>query len=205
MKHRNSWNEFNWEQEIQRYEEQITCFFQGLVYCIDLPAEEACANFSFGTETPSTLVATGSNPALQDWIREHDSEDEEDHNRFMHRRQICLMPVDTIDQMCAEWNEIFASQLPQELITFGMGITCAYAKFLARCADFTEPSKECSNAMLISLGKHSLQDLLDLIFMLDEISNALPETAAKIKRQKDNLFTVREQIIARLNELRSAN
>jgi hypothetical protein len=59
--------------------------------------------------------------------------------------------------------------------------------------------------MLISLGKHSLQDLLDLIFMLDEISNALPETAAKIKRQKDNLFTVREQIIARLNELRSAN
>jgi hypothetical protein len=41
--------------------------------------------------------------------------------------------------------------------------------------------------------------------MLDEISNALPETAAKIKRQKDNLFTVREQIIARLNELRSAN
>ena len=49
MKYGQTWNEFQWEQELRRHESRIARFFQDLVFCIDLPAEEVLT-FSDGAE-----------------------------------------------------------------------------------------------------------------------------------------------------------
>ena len=200
MTHRNDWDEFQWERELRQYESRIARFYHGLVYCLDLPAEEA--DFPIGTATPSDPVPASCNPALLEWLKEHDQDDEE--NPPPERHPSCFAPVDAIDRMCVEWNVIFASELPLKFLSFGMGINCAFAKLLARCADFTEPEKDCAPALLITLGKRSLLDLAELTFMLDEIGKVLPALQQHTSRMKVNLLIVREQFLARLNEIRNA-
>ncbi|MCI5778347.1 MAG: hypothetical protein MR051_00765 [Lentisphaeria bacterium] len=204
MKYGMTWDEFQWEQEIRRHESRVAKFFQGLVYCIDLPAEEACANFQPGAPSdPVSARSGGGNPALQEWLRTHDDE-EEDETAPPERRPVCLAPVDAVDQLCVKWNILAASQLRSDLTAHGMGVSCAMAKLLARVADFTEPGKDTAPALLLTLGKRSLADLKELSAMLELLSvrqkSLLPEVAAIQSR----LLIVREQLTDRLKALRAS-
>ena len=203
MKYGHNWDEFQWEQEIRRHESRIARFYQGLVYCIDLPAEEAFEELQFGTETQCDPVSAAAvnNPALQEWISEHDIDDENENIPERHPR--CLAPVDAVDQLCVRWNNIFASTLKNELIPQGMGIICAFAKLLARVADFTEPEKGCTHSLLLTLGKRSLDDLKNLSVMLENICRRQPSLSPEIAIMLKQLFTVREQLIGALRKLRN--
>lgn len=205
MKHCSNWDEFQWERELRNHESRIARYFQGLVYCIDLPAEEACADFQIGSAAPSDPVSTrnNNNPALQEWLQEHDS-DEEDVESAPERHPSCFAPVDAIDQLAVSWNTIFASRLSGELLADGMGITCAFAQLLARVADFTEPGRDCTPPLLITLGKRSLTDLKELCCRLEFLGTEQPSLLPEITAICARLLLVREQLLSSLNELRAS-
>ena len=201
MKYGQTWNEFQWEQELRRHENRIARFFQDLVYCIDLPAEEANGDFQLGAETPDPVPAA-PNPALQDWLRDHD--DEEDEENAPDRRPTCFAPVDAIDQLGVSWNLIAATRLDPELLPCGMGVNCAFAKLLARVADFTEPAKDATPALRLTLGKRSLTDLKELSVMLESIAAEQKSLLPDITGIQSRLLIVREQLVDCLRELRSS-
>lgn len=205
MKYGENWDEYQWEREIRRHESRVAGFFRGLVYCIDLPAEEASADFQIGAEAPSDPVSarTNINPALQEWLQNHDS-DEDDENTPSERHPVCFAPVDAIDKMCVQWNVIFATRVRPELSPLAMGIICAFAKLLARVADFTESGREFSPALLTTLGKRSLTDLKELSLMLECIAAEEPSLAQDISGIHSRLLIVREQLLNRLRELRAS-
>ena len=204
MKYGQTWNEFQWEQELRRHENRIARFFQDLVYCIDLPAEEACGDFQLGAgaQDPVPAAPGTTNPALQEWLRDHD--DEEDDEAQPDRRPTCFAPVDAIDQMGVTWNIITATKLDPELLSCGMGINCAFAKLLARVADFTEPAKDSTTALRRTLGKRSLTDLKELSLMLESIAAEQPSLTPEISGIQSRLLIVREQLVDSLRELRSS-
>lgn len=207
MKHNSVWDEFQWEKELRKHESRIARYFQGLVYCIDLPAEESCADFRFGSAMPSDPVSTrnSNNQALQEWLQEHDSDNEDTDTAPEERRPSCFAPVDAVDQLAVTWNTVCAVRLRSDLNQSGMGITCAFAKLLARVADFTEPGRECTTPLLITLGKRSLADLKELCNLLESLGqeqHSLQETVSAITAR---LLLVREQLLCRLKELRSSN
>ena len=199
MKYGHTWNEFQWEQELRRHENRIAKFFRNLVYCIDLPAEEAYGDFQLGAPVPA---APGKeNPALQEWIRDHDDEDDDDQPE---RRPTCFAPVDAIDQLGVTWNIITATKLDPRLLACGMGINCAFAKLLARVADFTEPPKDSTTALRRTLGKRSLTDLKELSLMLESIATEQTSLMPEISGIESRLLIVREQLVDGLRELRSS-
>ena len=206
MKYGENWDEYQWEREIRRHESRVARFFRGLVYCIDLPAEEASADFSAGAETPSDPVSARqpANPALQEWLMNHDAADGEEENTPPERHPVCFAPVDAVDRMCVQWNTLFASGIRREFTPHAMGIICAFAKLLARVADFTEPGREATPALLVSLGKRSLADLNEVMLMLENFSILQPSLAPEISAISSRLLIVREQLLCRLQELRSA-
>ena len=199
MKHGQNWNEFQWEQELRRHENRIARFYQDLVYCIDLPAEEANGDFQLGDEDPAS-APPGS--ALQDWLRDHDDEEEEDN--APERRPTCFAPVDAIDQLGVFWNLITATKLEPKLLPCGMGINCAFAKLLARVADFTEPAHDATLPLRLTLGKRSLTDLKELSVMLESIAAEQKSLLPEISRIQARLLIVREQLVDGLRELRSS-
>ncbi len=205
MKYGENWDEYQWEREIRRHESRVARFFQGLVYCIDLPAEEASADFQIGAEAPSDPVAAKSanHPALQEWLQNHEGYEDEE-NASIERHPSCFSPVDAIDKMCVQWNSIFASRVRQDQFPPAMGIICAFAKLLARVADFTEPGRECTPALLITLGKRSLADLKELSFMLNKTASCQPDLLPDISAIQSRLMIVREQLIDRLQKIRSS-
>jgi len=205
MKHCSNWDEFQWERELRNHENRIARYFQGLVYCIDLPAEEACADFRFGSAAPSDPVSTCNvnNQALQEWLQEHDA-DEEDADNPPERHPTCFAPVDAVDQLAVTWNIICASRLHHDFRADGMGITCAFAQLLARVADFTEPGRDCTAPLLITLGKRSLTDLKELCCRLELIGMEQPELRPDVAAICARLLLVREQLLTALNELRAS-
>lgn len=201
MKYGQTWNEFQWEQELRRHESRIARFFQDLVFCIDLPAEEAYGDFQLGGD-PVPAAPGSTNPALQEWLRDHDEEDGEDAQP--ERRPTCFAPVDAIDQLGVTWNIITATKLDRDLLPCGMGINCAFAKLLARVADFTEPPKDSTTALRRTLGKRSLTDLKELSLMLESIAAEQTSLMPEISGIQSRLLIVREQLVDSLRELRSS-
>lgn len=206
MKYGENWDEYQWEREIRRHESRVARFFRGLVYCIDLPAEEASADFSAGAEPLSDPVSARQpvNPALQEWLMNHDAAEGEEENSPPERHPVCFAPVDALDGLCVQWNTLFSSRVRKELSPYAMGIICAFAKLLARVADFTESGREFSPPLLVSLGKRSLADLNEVMLMLENFSALQPSLAPEISAISSRLLIVREQLLCRLQELRSA-
>ena len=205
MKHSSAWDEFQWEHELRKHENRIARYFQALVYCIDLPAEEACADFQFAPAASGDPVSArrSNDQALQEWLNEHESEDEESEV-IPERRPCCFAPVDAVDQLCVNWNIIAASKLNIHLNSAGMGVSCAFAQLLARVADFTEPGKDCTPALLVMLGKRSLTDMKELCRRLELIASAQPDLKTDTDALRNRLMLVREQLISRLQELRTS-
>ncbi len=194
-----NWSEFQWENEIRRDERRISCYFQELPGCLDLPGEEDMIFDSLASRPD--LVPTGSTPeALRGW--QHQSDDDEDYDDGPDdSRRPGSDIVDRIDRLAAEWNVTAATRLRSNLDLPGLGVGCAYAKLLARTADFvgTEDS-ECG--LKLSLGKRALADLNDLVGMLERIGREQHSLRPWLQVQNELFGHVRERLVDQLERVR---
>ena len=197
-KHHQHWDEFRWEEEIRQDERRISGYFRELAACLDLPDEEELIYGQLASRN-DLVVAETSDPIRN--INSYDDEDMEEENRSP-RRSVESATVDELDMLCAEWNILTAVPLSFRQQTAALGCSCAFSKLLARCADFLEPGEDCTNALLISMGKRTLRDLNETVQFLDKMSEIIPELDQEIGRFISRLGEIRERLISRLDSLR---
>lgn len=210
MRHFSQWDEYQWENEIRRHESDVACFFQDLVYCLDLPVGDVLQYPSAQppAEMPSDPVNINRMNALRQWMSEHEEDDGENgadqSTDCEPRHPVCFSCVDAIDAMAVQWNQFAVGIESKDIYTFALGINCAFAKLLARTADFTEPNSDCTIALLVTLGKRAINDLEELVDRLKECSALLPENQI-FSYFIERLALVRDQLIEKLNLLRTQN
>lgn len=176
----NNRSEFDWEREIRRDERRISRYYRELMYCLDLPGEEEIIDEQLSGRCCSDPVPAGSGGDILRNRRFFDREDDEDDDNAAPRQYSPL--VSRIDRLAAEWCAVCASVLDDRLfVPGGLGVACAYAKLLARVADFSDADPEKERTLRTSLVKRALADLNELAGALGEISNwqkSLREIAA---------------------------
>ena len=194
-------SEHQWEKEIRQHEDEVALFFQGLVYSLDLPIDDLPDTFPNAADASAPVTAV-KNDALQQWMLEHEEDDgDESENDYEPRHPLCFSCVDSLDQLAVEWN-IFSASLPQgEFFRTALGISCAFAKLLARSADFTEPAKYCTVQLLCTLGKLAFSDLDDLLCRLDDFEKSMPlQYIDPFNYFRRRLAVAKEQLAAKLKE-----
>lgn len=196
-----SWNEFQWEEEIRRDERRINCYFRELPACLDLPGEEEMI-FSTLLSSPD-LVPTGGSPDSLRFCQHPDEEgEEEDSSDVPPRRRHGAEIVEEIDRLATEWNVCCASLLRSDLDLYGLGIVCAYGKLLARTADFVDTEQESARGLKISLGKRALMDLNELVGALKHLGTLQHSLMPDLALAVELLGHVRERLIDFVEQLR---
>lgn len=161
-------SEFDWEREIRRDERRISRYYRELMYCLDLPGEEEIISEQLSGHRPDPVPAGEIGDVLRNRrFFEHD-EDDDDENAAP--RQYSPL-VTRIDRLAAEWCAVCVAVLDERLfVAGGMGVACAYAKLLARVADFSDADPVRESALRTSLIKRALSDLNELAGVLGEIA-----------------------------------
>ncbi|MBE6356045.1 MAG: hypothetical protein E7058_02905 [Lentisphaerae bacterium] len=198
-----AWNEKQWENEIRKHESSLAEFFRDLVYCLDLPIGEMPSVLQNSTaDAPLDPVTSRSKEALQQWVNDHESDDDIDSSlEYEPRRPVCFACVDALDQLAAEWNAFISGITDHRIFVDALGINCAFAKLLARSADFTEPDRDVPIALLITLGKRSLTDLENLVSLINIFEKNSGIDQHNCHYFCKRLALVRDQLIDKLSEL----
>lgn len=195
------WNEFQWEEEIRRDERRISGYFRELAGCLDLPDEE---ELIFGQlSSQPDLVPLPENPeSLRDCFGSGDDEEMDNGENSSPRRSVASATVGELDMLCAEWNILTAGNLASAGSFAALGCSCAFAKLLARAADFLEPGEDSAPALLVSLGKRSLRDLNETVELLAGFGAEYPEFQNDTDWLISRLGEIRERLISHLEVVR---
>jgi len=196
-----SWDEFQWEEEIRRDERRISRYYRELASCLDLPGEDELIMGQLAGETD--LVPKGcSADALRGRIfRDEDDEDEgEEYDAPRRTSEIVLQT----DQLASRWNVQLIRDLDPRGFLAGLGISCAYAKLLARIIDFTDADEVQEKGLKISLLKRSLADLNELLGMFGRLEHFQPALRALAQEHRSGLARIRERLLDRMVRLRLA-
>ena len=188
--HRN-WDEFRWEQEIRRDERRINCFFRLLPSCLDLPGEEEMISNSIASHAdllPDPSIAQGSLPP---WSYLAVSENSDGVPFTPEGRRPGEYIIESLDKLASQWN-LHCAMTPQ-IHYAALTVSCAYAKLLARCADFFDTPEEDA-ALRICLGKRTLNDLQELHKILDLLAHTDPAEAVFAGFQQKRLLGLREAL-----------
>ena len=165
----NSRNEFDWEREIRRDERRISRYYRELMYCLDLPGEEEIINEQLSGRCSDPVPAVNVGDVLRN-RRFFDHDDDDDDDNAAPRQYSPL--VTRIDRLATEWCASCASIMDERLfVPGGLGVACAYAKLLARVADFSDADPVREKSLRTSLIKRALTDLNELAGAFDEIGN----------------------------------
>ncbi len=195
----NNCSEFDWEREIRRDERRISHYYRELMYCLDLPGEEEMIYEQLSGRCSDPVPAGGVADVLRNRrFFEHDDDNDED---VVPPRQ-CSEIVNQVDYLSSEWCIACAAQLNDRLLApGGLGIACAYAKLLARIADFSDADPVSERSLRISLAKRALSDLNDLAGALREISRWQRSIHRISQWHIEQLAQLREQLTDALSAL----
>ena len=205
-------SEFYWEKKLRQHEKSVTEYLKKLYHSLELADLECVSGVSAGGPDESF-------PELKDlpvfslgkFSTENSSDDEcgcgddcsdGDDDVVMPRRVTDFSPVDAVDQLAVLWNQQLIAKLPEELFDYGLGINCAFAKLIARIADFTEPCEGIPDNLLIALGKRACAELNELLKKLS--AQILRESSFALEAAfvADRLLLVRSVLTGELAELR---
>lgn len=200
-KHSN-WNEFRWESEMRRDERRINRYFAHLESCIDLPGEE---DIIFGQIAErADLVPTGMAAANPDALRNRcyvsSSEDEEDGE--FTPSPAALSIVNLLDAMTCQWNQLAVEKLFPDFFPQALGVSCAYAKLLARTADFIHTDNG-ESGLKRTLGKRVLADLNELADALSFVADHLETVKILAAEHRENLAQIHDQMTFLLNRIKN--
>ncbi len=197
-RHRN-WTEFQWEAAIRRDEARIARYFWELPNCLDLPGEEELIFEQM--RTGSDLLPVGSTPdAIHNWCYS-DCDDDDERDDLPPRRERSE-ESDRVDRLAAEWNIEVCSVADGALLMPALGVSCGYAKLLARLIDFIESDPEREKPLMRTLGKRTLADLNELLILLDECADCRPALGVLADAHREQLLQIREHILEKLHRLK---
>ena len=199
--HRN-WDEFRWEQEIRRDERRINCYFRTLPSCLDLPGEEEMISSTIAAQSDLLPATHGNSNVITPWsylASAGDEDEEHDENPSADARRPGEHIIETVDKLATQWN-LHCAMTP-EIAYAALSISCAYAKLLARCADFFDVDENAS-ALKRRLGKRCWGDLLDLNTYLEMLVQSAPGESEFAAFQQKRLIALREQISKALAKFR---
>lgn len=196
--HHRNWDEFRWEQEIRRDERRINCYFRTLPSCLDLPGEEEMVSSTIAAQG-DLLPEHGSDQGpLAPWsYLAVNAEDDERDTALPEGRRPGEYIIETLDKLASQWN-LHCAATP-EIRYAGLTISCAYAKLLARCADFFDVP-DGDNALKKCLGKRALGDLLELNHYLEMLTKTAPAEKGFADFQQRRVIGLREQLADFLSE-----
>jgi hypothetical protein len=200
FKSNSGWNEFQWEQEIRRDEQRISCYFQELAGCLDLPGEDEMI-FNRLMSRPG-LVPANADPAHWRMWDELDDEDDEDDDFGARHRFPGDELVDQLDMLSSEWNVLFAFELRETLKADGLAVSCLFGKILSRISDFLETDEREKRGLKISLGKRALADIGELYRALEGIGRHQKSLRPKLASISEFLLQIRERVIDIAEHLR---
>ncbi len=199
-KNREEWNEFQWEREIRRDERRIACYFRELPACLDLPGEEELISDQLAEN--SSPVPSGA-PVV---FRSRRLFEREERDEDLPADEVTRRPgselVSAVDYLASEWNILMISHLRADLMMYGLGLACAYAKLLSRAADFADADPETALPLKLSLGKRVLADLNETAGRLDEIADLQHSLRRELTKPRAQLSEIRERTIDLLSALR---
>ena len=198
-RHQN-WDEFRWEEEIRQDERRISGYFRELASCLDLPDEDELIFEQLAGR--SDLVVADTPETIRNMYSGEDEDEEQEEEERIPRRTVETATVDELDMLCAEWNILTAAPFTPAQQSAALGCSCAFAKLLARCADFLEPGEDCSNALIISMGKRTLRDLNETVQFIRRACEIIPERKEQLEVFVSRLGEIRERLISRLEYLR---
>ena len=194
------WDEFRWEEEIRRDERRISGYFRELAGCLDLPEEEELIYGQLSSQ-PDLVPLPDAGESWRECFGSNDDEDEEFPERLANNRTVESSTVEELDMLCAEWNIFIAVKLPEVFYFRALGCSCAFAKLLARAADFLEPDQD-SKALQLSLGKRALRDLNETVDLLSGVAECHEFFREKVTMLISRLGEIRERLIFKLDSLR---
>jgi hypothetical protein len=203
LQHKN-WDEFKWEEEIRRDELRINRYFFELIPCMDLPGEEEMVIDQLASQSELVPIGVANFSAIGNWCyfasdEASEEEDEEEQRNISIRRQGDI--INQLDNLATCWNMVAIRKLPKDLFSFGMGISCAYGKLLARTADFMDADSKLDRALKLTLGKRVLADINTLLTAMSSLMGKVEELYDILNTQKEELIQAREIIIDALSLL----
>ncbi len=196
-----SWDEFQWEEEIRRDERRISRYYGELASCLDLPGEDELIMGQLSGETD--LVPKGCSADALRGRAFRDEEDDEEGDDYDAPRRTSEIVLQT-DQLAARWNLELIRDLDPRAFLAGLGISCAYAKLLARLIDFTDADEEQEKGLKISLLKRSLADQNELLGMFGRLEKFQPSLRDLADAHRQGLARIRERLLDRMIRLRQA-
>ena len=189
-----NWDEFRWEQEIRRDERRINCYFRTLPSCLDLPGEEEMISTTIASQN-DLLPATASAGTLSvPWsylAPENEGDDEHDDLPSPDMRRPGEHIIEAIDKLATQWN-LHCAVTPG-IVYAALSINCAYAKLLARCADFFDVDDNAPS-LKRCLGKRCLRDLNELHSYLEMLRESAASESDFVSFQQKRLVGLREQL-----------
>ena len=185
---------------MRRDERRINRYFAHLESCIDLPGEE---DLIFGQIAErADLVPTGMTGGNPDALRNRcyvsSCEDEEEGEFTPPPAALSMMNL--LDAMTCQWNELAVEKLFPDFYPQALGVSCAYAKLLARAADFIH-TENSETGLKRTLGKRVLADLNELADALRFVADHLETVKALAAEHRENLAQIHDQVTSLLNRI----
>ena len=192
-------SEFDWEKEIRKDEERINSYLNELKNFIDLPNEEELIMKKV-FKNNSLIPQNNENPSFSSGNDLHEEGGiliPDDEWRRKDGGDIYIL----IEQLATQWNSVFATELPQELMLIGIKITSIYGYLLARTSDILNLDEELP-ALRVALCKRLHSKLSDQIGFLYEIAKQAPQLSHTVKTHVSHIQSIRNKLISLLEKIR---
>ena len=196
-------SEFFWEKKLRQHEKSVAEYLKKLHHSLELADLECVSGVSAG-EIDESFPELKNIPDFVPAESPGNDDDDGcgDDEAVMPRRVTDFSPVDAVDQLAVLWNQQLIAKLPPDLFDYGLGINCAFAKLIARVADFTEPGEGIPDNLLIALGKRACAELNDLLKRISAPELAESDFAENAAFIAGRLLLVRSELTGELAKIR---
>ena len=201
---RQHWTEHDWSREIRKDELRISGYFRMLPKCLDLPGEDEMIFQSLMSQPE--MVPTGVTDPQMMLRNEFEISEESpdwDDDSSESRKRNSFEASKRVENLASEWNLLAAAHLPAAALPEVLTVTCAFGKLISRICNMEETDDSNDTLPLrISLLKHMLADLNDLLLVLGNFKDKYQFYPQRMDEFFDSLAFVREYIIDQLGILR---
>lgn len=199
---RESWNEFDWEQELRKDDARVSTYVNELPRYIDLPDEDAVIMRQI--QRIPELVPQGADwqkLPLQSLFDEIEFDDEYMSSDEWQKRDGADVYM-LLGKLARQWAVAFAGSLRGEAVPKGMRILCVYGKLMARTADILDFDSDEYPALKIALCKRIVADVNTLIGEFEDVLKAQPGLQLKVDGQLSHLQHAREKMLDLITKYR---
>lgn len=196
---KDSWNEFDWENELRKDDARIAVYMDELPRYIDLPAEDAVI-MKHIQEKPGLVPADGD--TFGSFPGNETEEEEIDFTGDWQKKDGADFFL-AAGRLARLWAQSFASDTSPDATRIGMKILCLYGKIMARSGDLIDMEEDDYVPLRIALVKRLLSDVNALMGEFFLLKDAVPSFEEIADFHYDNLLVFREKLLSLLKAYRA--